>query len=241
MRTNYIFVKKKHLIERPAMMLWLGALGVIMAALLLAHGIKAWAEDELPIPEAVPETTAPRLVEIEDRMIDLDALDTIENKVEPVTTAPETEVSVTTYTSVQNYYEIPLSHDVQDYMFQECSRYNVPSGLIVAIMETESGFRSDVISRTNDYGLMQINECSHEWLRNNLGVTDLLDAKQNILAGIFIIRYHLDRCDGGIRKALMCYACGAGRAEYYFKQGIFETDYTRDLLDRAERWEATLG
>jgi hypothetical protein len=244
MRTNYIFIKKRHLIERPALMLWLGALGVIIAAMLLAHGIRAWAEDEIPVLDAPPETTSARLVEIEDRMVDLDALDTVERRVEPLAvpeTTPVTERLTQAPEIIRNYYDIPLSHDVQDYMFQECSRYNIPSGLVVAIMETESGFTPDIISRTGDYGLMQINECSHEWLYNNLGVTNLLDAKQNILAGIYILRYHLDRCDGGIRKALMCYACGAGRAEFYFKQGIYDTDYTRDLLDRADRWEATLG
>lgn len=142
---------------------------------------------------------------------------------------------------VSNYYAIPLSNDVQDYMFQECSRYGIPSGLVVAIMETESRFTENIISKTNDYGLMQINACCHEWLHNNLGVTNLLDAKENILSGIFILRYHLDYCNGDLRKALMCYACGAGRAEYYFNQGIYETEYTRDLINRMEKWEATLG
>ena len=142
---------------------------------------------------------------------------------------------------VSNYYAIPLSNEVQDFMFQECSRYGIPSGLVVAIMETESRFTENIISKTNDYGLMQINACCHEWLHNNLGVTNLLDAKENILSGIFILRYHLDYCNGDLRKALMCYACGAGRAEYYFNQGIYETEYTKDLINRMEKWEATLG
>ena len=245
MRTNLIFVKKrkKSILERPAVIIGLGALAIVIAMVLMACGLKAWAEDEIP-GETVPETTSARLVEIEDRMVDLDAPDTIERRVEPIP-VPETEPVIEKLSAapeiIRNYYDIPLDHDIQDYMFAECSRYNIPSGLIVAIMETESGFTPDIVSRTGDWGLMQINECSHEWLYNNLGVTDLLDAKQNILSGIYILRYHLDRCGGGIRKALMCYACGAGRAEWYFSQGIYETDYTRDLLERADRWEASLG
>ena len=178
--------------------------------------------------------------EIADRIFQIDKVE--QDKYVP---EPEEVKTVQTFKSVSapvcNYYNIPLSNDIQDYMFQECSRYGIPSGLVVAIMETESRFTIDIISRTNDYGLMQINQCAHEWLNKNLGVTNLLDAKQNILSGIYILRYHLDYCNGDLKKALMCYACGAGRAETYFEQGIYETEYTKSLIERAERWEAQLG
>lgn len=222
---------------------------VFIISVLIVIGLCVHAWIFYQVPEEAEETTAqranelkvvktanPNVVKIGEQLIDLKA----ELRYIPDETIPE-ETTAEPTQNIQNYYDIPLDHETQDFMFQECSRYNIPSSLIVAIMETESGFRADVISKTNDYGLMQINACNHEWLSNALGVTNFLDAKQNILCGIYILKLHLDYCNGDIRKALVCYARGQGGAQKLFDQGIFETDYTKDLLERAEKWESDLG
>lgn len=262
-RTDYRFVAKPtkermplfvRLIETREKAMWafliiLGILTFVYCGFMVAT--TPIVEDETDEVEQIPEFYVPE----EESMHGIDPIETLppmpektiekaeadEVRVIPEETAEPVRATVTRTAPVANYYAIPLSNDVQDYMFQECSRYGIPSGLVVAIMESESRFTENIISRTNDYGLMQINAVAHEWLHNQLGVTNLLDAKQNILSGIYILRYHLDYCNGDLRKALMCYACGAGRAEYYFNQGIYETEYTRDLINRMEKWEATLG
>jgi len=61
-------------------------------------------------------------------------------------------------------YDVPLSEELQHYTQDLCKQYNVSFPLVLAIMTKESTFRPDVVSGTDDYGIMQINSCNHEWL-----------------------------------------------------------------------------
>ena len=130
------------------------------------------------------------------------------------------------------YFDISVPKDIQDYMFEICKQYNVPVALIVAMMERESRFNSDAVSRTNDYGYMQIHKGNFEWLKNTLGISNLLDPKENILCGVYIISSHLKKNNNDINKALMCYNCGAGGAARLWRQGTYSTAYSRSIIDR---------
>lgn len=93
------------------------------------------------------------------------------------------------------YFDVPLSEDLQDYIFELSDEYDVPASMIVAIIDNESKFDSDEISSTNDYGLMQINKCNHEAVNELLGVTDILDPYENVLAGTYLYAECLDAAD----------------------------------------------
>ena len=135
------------------------------------------------------------------------------------------------------YYDVPLSHELQDYIFALCEEKNVPSRLVIAMIETESSFRSDVISGTDDYGLMQINACNHEWMSERYGVTDFLDPFQNVLCGISYIAGHLDSCDGDIEMALMSYNMGGYGASLLWEKGVYSTAYSRKIVERMGKYE----
>lgn len=110
------------------------------------------------------------------------------------TSTPKTKTDVSTATVMQPditspslepvpepqvfYFDIPLSEELQDYIREKCSEYEVPMELVIALIDKESSFRSDVVSTTNDYGFMQINQCNHEWLSSTLGVSNFLDPKE---------------------------------------------------------------
>lgn len=128
------------------------------------------------------------------------------------------------------YFDVPLSTELQDYIWETCQTYNVPYELVFAMIQTESGFRTSVISSTNDYGLMQINKVNHEWLKDELGLTDMLDPYQNILAGTYIIGLQLNATDGDPVLALMRYNCGAAGARRLWDQGIYSTAYTDKVM-----------
>ena len=130
------------------------------------------------------------------------------------------------------YYDIPLTQDIQEYLFKICNEYSVPIPLLLAVIETESGFNIDSISSTDDYGLCQINIINHEHLSEVLGITNIMDPKQNILCSVYILSGHLNYTNGDIQLALMCYNCGQGGAQNLWNQGIYTTDYVDKVMSR---------
>ena len=98
----------------------------------------------------------------------------------------------------------------------------------------------DGISSTNDYGLMQINACNHKWLTEELGITDFIDPYENIKAGLFILRGLLEKYDS-TSKVLMAYNMGENGASKLWEQGIFESNYSKDVLQRQETYRQILG
>ncbi len=136
------------------------------------------------------------------------------------------------------YYNVPLSQDLQDYIRNLCEENDVPMSLIIAMIDVESSFRSNVISGTNDYGLMQINKINHEWLTEEYGITDFLDPYQNVFCGITIIAGHLEKTDGDITLALMRYNCGATGAKRLWDKGIYSTSYTDKINAAMEVYDA---
>ena len=160
----------------------------------------------------------------------------ITTTVPPLTTTalpvdvPSTEVITEEVEEVVFYFDIPLDNELQDYIRNLCESYDVPMELVIAMIYQESSFRAGVVSGSDDYGLMQINTINHEWLQEELGITDFLDPYQNVLCGIHIISGHLAKTDGDIELALMRYNCGATGAKRLWDKGIYQTDYTQKIM-----------
>ena len=132
-------------------------------------------------------------------------------------------------------YDIPLSEELQEYTYEMCSYYDIEDyyELVLAVMWKESEFTIDIISSSNDYGLMQINKCNHKYLQDELGIVDILDAKSNIKGGIYILSDLIHTYDT-IDKALMAYNMGPSGAAKCWKKGTYASAYSRDVLSRAE-------
>ena len=99
----------------------------------------------------------------------------------------------------------------------------------------DTEFDASVISITNDYGLMQINEINHEWLTETIGVTDYLDPYQNMRAGCYILRKLFERYQD-TELVLMCYNIGEKGASRLWEEGIYETNYTQSVLTIQEQF-----
>lgn len=131
-----------------------------------------------------------------------------------------------------SYYDIPLSHELQDQVFAAAEQYGVPPALVFAMMDQESDYRTDLVSTTNDYGIMQINRINHDTLRETLGVTDIMDPAQNIQCGVYMIGKALEKYDGDMTRALTAYNRGdTGARRYYEANGTYETEYSRSILE----------
>lgn len=136
--------------------------------------------------------------------------------------------------------DVPLKKDTQEFIYCLSYGYNIDFSLVMALIETESGFNVDAVSRTNDYGLMQINQSNHEWLKERLGITDFLDAKQNIRAGVFVLRKLIEQNGGDVNKVLMTYNLGQSGAEKLWKQGIHSTAYSEKIIKRQLEFQKQL-
>lgn len=125
--------------------------------------------------------------------------------------------------------DIPLSDELQKFTYDTCKTYNVDYDLVLAIMAVESGYNAAAISSNGeDYGLMQINKINHDWLAEK-GLTDMLDAKQNITAGIIILAKLEENCPT-TESLVMAYNMGESKAKKYLAKGE-TTEYVEKVLE----------
>lgn len=140
----------------------------------------------------------------------------------------ETEAETEKEVEAAEIKNVPIQTEYDDIIAEVAEKYGVSAALIKAIIKTESNFNPNLTSRTNDYGLMQINACNVSWLQDELGVTDLFDPAQNIESGVYILSRFLKRYS--LADALMAYNCGEGGAKRLWGQGVHSTNYTRKVL-----------
>lgn len=143
----------------------------------------------------------------------------------------DTQSEATPPKPTYTYYDIPLADELQEYTQDLCREYGVSYELTLALMSAETDYRTNIISKTNDYGIMQINIINHERLTEALGVTDYLDPEQSIRAGIYMLSEISDTYDTP-QEILMVYNRGHAGAKRLWSQGITTTKYTDKVLDR---------
>ena len=135
------------------------------------------------------------------------------------------------------YYDIALSNKKQDYVRQMCKKYNVSFEMVLALMKVESGYKENAKSKTNDYGIMQINKCNHEWLSEALGITDFLDPYQNVMAGTYKFYLLFNEYGDDTAKVLMAYNMGDTGAGRLWDKGIYESRYSREIMQQIAEWK----
>ncbi len=194
----------------------LGVLAIIILSLTtLLHIIP---KDEPAVVEYSIAATPEPIIEV----IEQEPVMLVEEPAEPEEEGPE-------------IYNIPLDDALQRHTYNLCVDYEVEEyyPLVLAVMWRESEFVPTIISKTNDYGLMQINKINHLWLSDKLEITDFLDEEQNIHAGVFMLSLYLHKYED-IDKALMAYNMGENGAKKRWAAGIYTTNYTRTTRERLE-------
>lgn len=164
-------------------------------------------------------------------------------------TAPQKTVTITEKVEVPVYesgalpknadvflYDIPLSDSLQRYIYEICAEKSVPVTLALAMIEHESGFNPEVVSSTNDYGLMQINAVNHDWLEEQYRTADFLNPYQNAFCGITIIGGYIEKY-GDYGKALMAYNMGDYGAQKAWESGVTNTNYSSTILELMQEYE----
>lgn len=136
--------------------------------------------------------------------------------------------------------DCPLNDDIQQMIVEKCEEYDIDFALAMAVIFKESSFKSSVVSTSNDYGLMQINKINHEWLSEELGITDFLDPEQNVTAGLYMLKNLFEKYDNPA-MVLMAYNMGETGACRLWIKGIYYTDYAESILQQADIYNAEIA
>lgn len=131
-------------------------------------------------------------------------------------------------------YDIPLAEELQAFTFYLCEDYGTDYEMVLALMDRESDYTASAISKTNDYGIMQINKINHKWLTEELGTTDFLDPEQNIRCGVYMIGKLTAKYDDP-HRVLMAYNMGESGARNYAAKGNTSSAYSRYIMELRDK------
>lgn len=116
--------------------------------------------------------------------------------------------------------------------------YGVEADLIMAVIGTESNGEINAYHENSngstDHGLMQINSCNHEWLSEELGITDFFDPEQNIHSGVYMLSLLTAKYDN-YHRVLMAYNMGEKRTRELWRQGIRTSRYSRRVMEKYQK------
>lgn len=124
---------------------------------------------------------------------------------------------------------VPSKAEVRAIIADTARQYGVPSSLALAVAYQESGFQQEVVSSVGAIGAMQVLPRTGRNLERVAGrPLDLLDARDNVLAGVLLLR-QLTRSEGSVEATLAGYYQGVGSIA---RQGI---------LPQTEQYIANIG
>lgn len=209
------------------------AAGVMVA--LLTAGILGIANAHAGTPDDGQQYTLETDVEVEpiENQAGLDAHILEETRSE-ITPGQQAKPEARTYDDVP-FVALPvdMAEPDQEVVFSICQDGNVAFPLVMAIIEHESQFDATARSTTGDSGLMQINDINKATLYD-LGYTDLFLLEDNVGAGVYMLSDLFGKYPGETTFVLMAYNAGEKGAREMVAQGIHETEYSREIMERAE-------
>ncbi len=128
--------------------------------------------------------------------------------------------------------DIPLEAELQKYIYDMTDNLNLDYEMVLAIIEVESGFDEKIVSKTGDYGLMQINKMNHGWLNKKFGGLDFLYSYDNVFAGIIMLDLLKKECGDDMHKLLTAYNKGLSTANKLWAKGVRKTDYSKKVMSK---------
>lgn len=147
-------------------------------------------------------------------------------------TEPPAVTATAEYREQRPLYDVPLSAEIQRYIFNVSDYYGVDPALVLAVIERESGYNSAAIGDSGDsIGLMQIQPRWHAARMDKLGVDDLFNPYENVSLGVDILASYIDEGHGE-EWALHAYNGGVAYAN---RMSVADevSDYAKSIIDRA--------
>lgn len=147
------------------------------------------------------------------------------------------------------YYEIPEEYVenggcfpevVQAYLWCLCKDRDIDYYVVLALIERESHYKYSASGdKGNSKGYMQVYEKWHKNRMQEEYCTDLYNPYGNIRVGTNFLREIFNKYSD-ISKALMVYNMGESGAVKQWDKGVYETKYSREIINRAQDIEQEL-
>lgn len=132
-------------------------------------------------------------------------------------------------------YDVPFSPRYQRYVAELCTERDIDPALVWAVMSAETHgtyYLWGVGDGGESFGPMQIWAACHEERMDRLGVSDITDARQNVLVGVDLLAELIGE-GHGVEWALTYYNAGGQTADRYAAEGR-TSPYAAEVLDTAE-------
>lgn len=132
----------------------------------------------------------------------------------------------------QKYAPVNLSKEYQDWLIDYCYERHISPYMVMTIIENESQCNVNAVGDNgNSLGLMQIQPRWHKERMDKLGITNLMDAKQNVIAGVDIL-LELFNENESLDWVLMAYNGGTVYADRMVSEERI-SDYAATIMYRA--------
>ncbi len=127
------------------------------------------------------------------------------------------------------------SSDYDHIIRQAQDIYNVDSSLIKAVIEVESGFNPQAVSKKGAKGLMQIMPVNFQYL----SVSDPFNPFQNIMGGVKYLHTLIRRYENKLPLVLAAYNAGPEAVDRYRQIPPFEEtqNYVRKVMELYSRYK----
>lgn len=126
---------------------------------------------------------------------------------------------------------------MQQFTYIICKQNGVDYALVLAIIETESGYRWDATSSGGSTGYMQVLAKWHEERMHRLNVDNVENPYFNIMVGVDYLAELQERFDTEA-EVLTAYNYGVtGAYQHVWNKGLTDTEYSREVQQAKERIE----
>ena len=121
------------------------------------------------------------------------------------------------------------------FIIEASALYSIPQTLIRAVIKAESDYDTKVVSCAGAKGLMQIMPDEER----EQHITDVFDARQNILGGARLLRLHANRFRGDVVLTIAAHHAGDGAVRKYGGVPPYATtqSYVRAVLKHFQKYK----
>ena len=136
------------------------------------------------------------------------------------------------------YKSVPFTARFQKWIDNKCKSYGISTNVVMGVIETESNFTIKAMGDNGEaYGLMQIQKKWHKKRMQKVNAVNLLNCYDNVHVGIDYLAELYKANNKNWHKTLMAYNGGQAYANRRVKKGIYSSEYSRNVMERAYNYK----